>query len=135
MTNTPTDTLVLNQGATGVRRIRWATSRTMWLMRRVRLMQWIAGVILAGMVGADMENPVHAQATVETGGATAGAANNVKTLAPDFSGMASTITSTAGPTPEAVTSQPEQIDQLNAPDSQSDPDEPASEAPADSQDP
>jgi hypothetical protein len=38
---------------------------------------------------------VYAQATVETGGATAGAATNVTTLVPDFTGMATTITNSA----------------------------------------
>lgn len=101
-------------------------------MRSNRPIPVIASILAAGLIST---SSAYAQATVETGGANAGAANTVKTLAPDFSGMASTITSTAGPTSEAVTSQPEQVEQPNAPDSQSDPGAPASEAPPDSQDP
>src|SRR5437764_318312 len=96
-------------------------------MNRARLVQWIATTLTAGAISVVSATSLHAQATVETGGATSGAATNVTTLAPDFSGMATTITSTAAPTPGAIASEPARPDQINAPEPPANPDLPESE--------
>jgi hypothetical protein len=65
-------------------------------MRRARS-ALILGLILT--VSVVRLPDAYAQATVETGGATAGAADNVTTLVPNFAGMSSAITSLGSATP------------------------------------
>jgi len=69
---------------------------------------------------------VHAQATVETGGAT-GATTKVTTIAPDFTGMSSTLTSTAANTTEPTGPQASDPAQMTAPDPEAEPPAPASD--------
>lgn len=95
----------------------------MWPMVRVKFALSTVTLLAYSVIGTPM---VRAQATVETGGVT-GAASNVTTISPDFSGMASTLTGTAPESPDAAPSQSSTPEEFTAPEPQPAPDAPWSD--------